>query len=81
LEEGGGVLQLLTGLFVIVHHMTAEIATGGDVAAELGGLNSCFPRNRTFGVRYYGRFGSGSPSRVRFLRLRLRARTDLIRFF
>jgi hypothetical protein len=29
----------------------------------------------------YRRFGSGSPSRVRFLRLRLRARTDLIRFF
>jgi hypothetical protein len=38
LEEGGDVvLQLVTGLFVIVHHMTAEIATGGDVAAELGG--------------------------------------------
>jgi hypothetical protein len=32
-------------------------------------------------ARYYWRFGSGSPSRVRFLRLRLRARTDLIRFF
>jgi hypothetical protein len=29
LEEGGDVvLQLVTGLFVIVHHMTAEIATG-----------------------------------------------------
>jgi len=40
LEEGGDVVpQLVMGLLVIVHHMTAEIATGGDVAAELGGLN------------------------------------------
>jgi hypothetical protein len=33
------------------------------------------------GSPHYWRFGSGSPSRVRFLRLRLRARIDLIRFF
>jgi hypothetical protein len=43
LEEGGDgrFLQLVTGLFVIVHHMTAEIATG---------VTAYLPTDRDLGV-------------------------------